>query len=58
MQVNTALLGVDPDVGDSLIFVGLVDNLRDGLGSLVGEAGVQPGHLSAMNRVGGAIFNE
>lgn len=35
MQVNTALLGTGPNLRNSLVFVCLVDNLRDDMGPLV-----------------------
>lgn len=40
VQVDTALLRFNPDLGDGLILVGLVNDLGDYLRALLDQAGV------------------
>lgn len=55
VQANAALLGLDPDLGNILVFVGLVDNLGNHLWPLFDQAGVQ---LGMLNCVSAAILHE
>ena len=57
VQVDTALLRLDPDFGDRFILVGLVNDLGDYLRALFNQAGVRGGELGAVDGVRGGIFD-
>lgn len=57
VQVNAALPGLTPHLGDRLILVGLMNDLGNDLGSCLDQAGVGRGELSAVDSIGGSIFH-
>ena len=58
MQIHAALLRLPPLLGHPVVDIGLVNNLRYELRSVIDAWGIRGRDLGTVNGVGGAIFNE
>lgn len=58
MQLNTAALGIPPNLGNGLVFIGLVNDLGNDLRPLLDQTRVGRGKFRAVDGVGGGILDE